>query len=167
MKGRRIVYVDDIVAICRRENLPKVQLFKGELIKKYEITRPQRKLWLCQNSYIGKIASVFHLKDFRLVYTYQTRTLAIEYSSRNIKSQIVVCADDAELGDDPISRESTEGFIFALFRGAIDWRSTGCLAYLHLSRVSIELRAELRAERRAERRAEVLSRARCRALIEL
>ena len=34
------VYIDDIVAICRRENIPKFQLFKEELIKKYQITKP-------------------------------------------------------------------------------------------------------------------------------
>lgn len=202
-------YVDDIVAACRTEDLPKLQLFKEQLTMKYEIKnlgeltwflgirvlrdRPQRKLWLCQDSYIDKIASTFHLKDFRPVHTpmstedlmsnpeqaseqqvyvyqrkvgsllyatcitrpdaarassklseflrnpsplheaavnraiaylYQTRTLAIEYSSRNIGSQIVVRASDAAFGDDPVSRKSTEGFIFSLFGGAIDWRST-------------------------------------------
>jgi hypothetical protein len=114
-------------------------------MKKYKITRSQRKLWLCQNSYSNKIASAFYLTDFRPIYTplhgaalnraiaylYQTRTLAIKYSSRNIGSQIVVRVSDAAFGNDLISRKSTEGFIFLLFRGAINWRSTNCLAYLH------------------------------------
>ena len=34
-------YVDDIVAICRRENVPKLQVFKEELLKKLTIARPQ------------------------------------------------------------------------------------------------------------------------------
>jgi len=40
VEGRRIVYVDDIVTICRRENLLKLHLFKEELMKKYEIIQP-------------------------------------------------------------------------------------------------------------------------------
>jgi hypothetical protein len=48
------VYVDDIVAICRKENVLKLQLFKEELMKKYQTTRPEQKLWLNQNC-INKI----------------------------------------------------------------------------------------------------------------
>jgi len=39
VKGRRIVYVDNIMTICRRENLLKLHLFKEELMKKYKITQ--------------------------------------------------------------------------------------------------------------------------------
>ena len=46
VEGKRIFYVDDIVAICRRENVPKLQFFKEELMKQFEIARPQRKPWL-------------------------------------------------------------------------------------------------------------------------
>ena len=97
-------------------------------MKKYKITRPQRNLWLCQNSYINKIASAFYLTDFRPAYTplheaavsraiaylYQMRTLAIKYSSRNIGSQIVVRVSNAAFSNDLISRKSTEGFIFTI-----------------------------------------------------
>lgn len=38
-------------------------------MKKYGFAQPRQKLWLCQNSYINKIASAIHLTDFRLVYT--------------------------------------------------------------------------------------------------
>ena len=37
VEGRRIFYVDDIMTICRRENIPKLRLFKEELMKKYKI----------------------------------------------------------------------------------------------------------------------------------
>ena len=78
-------YVDNIVVICHKENLPKLQLFKEELMKKYKIknlreltwfleirilhNQPHQKLWLCQDFYINKITSAFHLKDYRPVYT--------------------------------------------------------------------------------------------------
>lgn len=41
-EGRRIVYVNDLMAICRRENVPKLRPFKEELIKKYKTTKPTR-----------------------------------------------------------------------------------------------------------------------------
>jgi len=50
--------------------------------------------------------------------------LAIKYSSKNVGSQIVVHASDAAFSDNPINRKSTEGFIFSLFGGAINWHST-------------------------------------------
>ena len=72
-------YVDDIVALCRTADLPKFEQFKEALMAKYEMRymgnlhwflgirilrdRKQRKLWLCQDSYIAKIA-----KSFRLNY---------------------------------------------------------------------------------------------------
>lgn len=40
MRENYHVYIDDIVAICRRENVPKLQPFKEELTKKYKTTRP-------------------------------------------------------------------------------------------------------------------------------
>lgn len=40
MRENYHVYIDDIVAICRRENVPKLQPFKEELIKKYKATKP-------------------------------------------------------------------------------------------------------------------------------
>jgi hypothetical protein len=77
-------YIDDIVAIYRKENIPKLQFFKEKLMKKHEIKnlgeltwflgikifcdRPQWKLWLCQDSYINKIASAFHLKNYQPVH---------------------------------------------------------------------------------------------------
>jgi hypothetical protein len=202
-------YVDDICAVCTKENQPKLLGFKDALMKKYEMKdlgelswflgirvlrdRSQRKLWLCQDSYIEKIANTFHLTDMRSVstpmstdellpspeeaskqdiyvyqrmigsllyatcitrpdaaralsklseflrnpsplhdaaarrviaYLYQTRTLAIEYSGQNVGSQAFTGASDAAFGDDLISRRSTEGYLFTLFGGAIDWHST-------------------------------------------
>ena len=37
VEDRRIFYVDDIVAICNRENVLKLQVFMEELMKKFKI----------------------------------------------------------------------------------------------------------------------------------
>jgi hypothetical protein len=36
----------------------------------------------------------------------------------------VACVGDAVFADDPIIRYSTEGYLFKLFNGLIDWRLT-------------------------------------------
>ena len=79
-----------------------------------------------------------------IAYLYQTKTLAIKYSSKNIGSQIIVCASNAAFGDDPINRKSTEGFIFSLFRGAINWCFTKQKTVIILS-TKAELKALLYA----------------------
>jgi len=74
-------YVDDIVAICQTKDLPKLHQFKEALMDRYELRdmgplnwflgirilrdRQQRKLWLCQDSYIEKIARTFHLEHVK------------------------------------------------------------------------------------------------------
>jgi hypothetical protein len=71
-------YVDDIVILCRTEDLPRMEEFKKALMRKYEMRfmgtlnwflgirvirdREQRKIWLCQDSYIEKITKAFHLE---------------------------------------------------------------------------------------------------------
>jgi hypothetical protein len=55
-------------------------------------------------------------------YLYGTRTLAIEYSGRN-DSQIFNCASDAAFADDTATRRSSEGYLFQLYGGPIDWRA--------------------------------------------
>jgi hypothetical protein len=153
--------------------------------------RVQKKLWLCQDSYIRKIATTFHLTDRKppatplateeltpnteqattqeiylyqrkvgsllyattitradaaraanklseflmnpsgrhqeavdraITYLYGTNTWAIEYSA--IDQPAVACVGDAAFADDPVTRYSTEGYLFKLFNGLIDWRST-------------------------------------------
>jgi hypothetical protein len=72
-------YVDDIVLLCSPEKLPQLHKLREALMKKYEMRdlgeltwflgiriirdRQQKKLWLCQDSYIKKIANTFHLQD--------------------------------------------------------------------------------------------------------
>jgi hypothetical protein len=201
-------YVDDIVLLCRSENLSKLHELRTALMQRYEMRdlgklswflgiriirdRSQRKLWLCQDSYIKKITATFHLEDRKppatpmaveeltpndkqatpqeiylyqrkvgsllyakiitrpdaartanklsefltnpsarhqeavdraISYLYGTGALAIEYSAL-IDQSAVVCAGDAAFADDPVTRYSTEGYLFKLFNGPIDWRST-------------------------------------------
>jgi len=40
MRENYHVYIDDIIAISHRENVPKLRPFKDELIKKYKTTEP-------------------------------------------------------------------------------------------------------------------------------
>jgi hypothetical protein len=72
-------YVDDIVLLCRPESLPQLYQLRTALMQRYEMRhlgelswflgirvirdRSQKKLWLCQDSYIKKIAATFHLTD--------------------------------------------------------------------------------------------------------
>jgi hypothetical protein len=202
-------YVDDIVTLCRTKDLPKFHQFKEALLNKYEMKelgelswflgirilqdRDQRKIWLCQDSYIDKIARACNLEhvnpsripmpteelqpyngqaspqeiyayqwkvgyliyataitrpdvartasklseflqnpsprhqgvaDQAITYLYGTKTLAIEYSGLVDNQQVFVCASDAAFADDLATRRSTEGYLFKLFNGPIDWHST-------------------------------------------
>ena len=204
-----LFYVDDIVALCRTNDLPKLHDFKKSLMATYKMKdhgdlnwflgicvvcdRTQRKLWLCQDSYINKMATTFHLEDINSpatpmttdellpfegtaspheVYAYQcrvgsllyaatitrpdvartaaklseflrnpsprhsatadraitylngTKSLAIEYSPACNSRRVFMCASDAAFTDDTVTRRSTEGYLFQLFGGAVDWRST-------------------------------------------
>ena len=76
-------YIDDIVILFLKKNEKVYQKFKKKLMDCYEMREigklswflgirvihnyTQRKIWLCQDSYIKKIAISFHLKDQRLV----------------------------------------------------------------------------------------------------
>jgi hypothetical protein len=49
--------------------------------------------------------------------------MAIEFSASDTR-QVFTCASDTAFADDPVTRYSTEGYLFKLFGGPIDWRST-------------------------------------------
>jgi Reverse transcriptase (RNA-dependent DNA polymerase) len=85
--GRVIVffYVDDIVLLARKEHREEMEGIKAKLSKKYEMRdlgelrwflniriirdRQQRKLWLCQDSYVDKIVKKFNLEHGVKAYT--------------------------------------------------------------------------------------------------
>lgn len=58
-------------------------------------------------------------------YLYGTRSLAIEYSvPQTTTEDALLCASDAAFAGDSITRKSTEGYLFSMFGGAIDWKSS-------------------------------------------
>ena len=81
--GRLIVffYVDDIAVLFAKKDLQRMEEFEAKLLQQYEIRalgdlqwflgirivqdRPNRKLWLCQDSYIEKIANQFNIQPGR------------------------------------------------------------------------------------------------------
>jgi hypothetical protein len=57
--------------------------------------------------------------DRVIQYLYGTKSLAIEFSR---DSEAFICASDAAFADN-VDRKSTEGYLFKLFGGPIDWRA--------------------------------------------
>src|SRR6266700_262215 len=57
-----------------------------------------------------------------IAYLYQTKTLAIKYSKKDIKNYIFARASDAAFGNNLVSRKSTKGYLFTLYRGLINWQ---------------------------------------------
>jgi Reverse transcriptase (RNA-dependent DNA polymerase) len=202
-------YVDDIAILYRTTDTGAYDSFQTQLFEHYEMRdigelkwflgirvirdRIQRKVWLCQDSYIDKIAHTFHLTDGKapptpmatdellpfdgqaspqeiygyqrrigsltyataisrpdvsrtanklaefltnpspihqaaadraIRYLYHQRNLALEYGSTDDTYKAFTCASDAAYSDDLATRRSTEGFLFHLFGGPIDWKST-------------------------------------------
>jgi hypothetical protein len=64
----------------------------------------------------------FAAADRTLQYLCSTRSYAIEFSGENT-AQIFKCASDAAYADDPNTRRSSDGFLFQLYGGAIDWKA--------------------------------------------
>jgi hypothetical protein len=58
-----------------------------------------------------------------LSYLKGTRSLALEYDGSIESDPSFQSASDAAFADDPATRRSTEGYLFTLFRGPIEWKS--------------------------------------------
>jgi hypothetical protein len=92
-------YVDDIMIICLKENLNRMRFFEKSLIKRFEmrmlkklkwflrikITRDRvnRKIWFCQDLYISKMMTKFHLKEMKCSKISFTNLLRINENSKN------------------------------------------------------------------------------------
>ena len=62
-----------------------------------------------------------------MAYLRDTKNLAIEFSSSAAQEtdvQVFECSGDAAFADEKATRRSTEGYLFKLYGGAIDWKST-------------------------------------------
>jgi len=78
-------YVDDIVVLCHTKHLSHLERFEKDLMARYETRslgelswflgiwilrdRSKRKVWLCQDSYIDKMTSKFHLEHHKPAFT--------------------------------------------------------------------------------------------------
>jgi hypothetical protein len=205
-------YVDDIAVLYRKEHHAAFKQFEEGLLRRFEMRclgemgwflgiriereLSTRQLWLCQDSYISKIAAKFNINDsgkpaktplpamdlsprrddeglatkqqvlsyqqrvgspnFAAVitrpdiahamlklsqflknptdahiaaanrtisYLHGTRTFAIEYNGRSAE-QIFECSSDAAFADDTETRRSSDGLLFLLYGGPIDWRAS-------------------------------------------
>lgn len=98
----------------------------GSLLYATCITRPNAAQASSKLSEFLRNPSPLHNAAARraIAYLYQTRTLAIEYSGHSVGSQVFTGASNAAFRDDLTSRRSTEGYLFTLFGGPIDWHST-------------------------------------------
>jgi hypothetical protein len=60
-----------------------------------------------------------------IAYLYGTHSLAIEYTGHtDCTLQIFKCSSDAAFADDVETRHSSDGFLFRLYSGPIDWRAS-------------------------------------------
>jgi hypothetical protein len=96
-------YVDDIMIICLKENLNRMRFFEKSLMKRFEmkifeklkwflkirITRDRvnKKIWLCQDFYIFKMMTKFHLEEMKISKTLLAEILRINEDAKNSNSQ--------------------------------------------------------------------------------
>jgi hypothetical protein len=211
-----LFYVDDILMVSRKDCVTQASRIRNALLARYELKdlgelnwflgirivrdRRQGKLWICQDSYIEKIAHRYHLEfrkhpstpmpaepmplnsgqqatpqqilgyqgkvgsinyatvqtrpdaaraashlaefatnpsqqhqdaaDQAILYLDGTRYYAIEYSASAVNQEIAYThqktleiASDASFGNCATTRRSSEGYLFKLFGGPIDWVS--------------------------------------------
>ncbi len=62
--------------------------------------------------------------DRVLRYLSTNRHLAIEYSANVNEQQVFSCSSDAAFADHVSDRKSSEGYLFKVYGGPIDWRAT-------------------------------------------
>src|SRR6266699_2179297 len=73
--------------------------------------------------FLYNLSPIYDIAAIRaIVYLYQTKTFAIKYSKKDIKNYIFARASNTAFGNNSVSRKSTEGYLFTLYRGLIDWR---------------------------------------------
>ncbi len=95
-------YVNDIVIICIKENANRMRFFEKSLMKKFEMRmlkklkwfleikiirdRANRKIWLCQDSYISKMMTKFHLEEMKISKTLLAKILRINEKAKHENS---------------------------------------------------------------------------------
>jgi hypothetical protein len=97
----------------------------GSLLYTTTITRPDIAKTASKLSEFLLNPSPRHMEavDRAIAYLYGTRTLAIEYGpDRDQKPEVFTCASDAAFADNQ-DRKSSDGYLFKLFGGPVDWRT--------------------------------------------
>jgi hypothetical protein len=95
-------YVDDIMTICLKENLNRMRFFEKSLMKKFEMRmlkelkwflkikiirdRANRKIWLCQISYISKMMTKFHFEEMKISKTSLAKIFRINEKTKHENS---------------------------------------------------------------------------------
>jgi hypothetical protein len=95
-------YVDDTMIICQKENLNRMRFFEKSLMKKFEIKilkelkwflkiritrdRINKKIWLCQNSYILKMMTKFHFEKMTIFKTFLAKISRINEKAKHENS---------------------------------------------------------------------------------
>ena len=124
-----LFYVDDIITLCRNIDLLKLRAFKSNLTATYEMKdigdlnwflgirvvcdQSQCKLWLCQDSYISRLATTFYLEDIKLL-------------------SIPMTTDDLLPYGDTASPQEAYAYqcrvSFLLYAAMITWSDIACMA---------------------------------------
>jgi Reverse transcriptase (RNA-dependent DNA polymerase) len=97
-------YIDDIVVLYRKEHQRTFKHFIKNLIAHYDLRdmgklswflgiqvlydRAQKKLWLCQDSYIRKIAATFNLDERRPAFTPISTDTMVPYDRQAMPQDI-------------------------------------------------------------------------------
>jgi hypothetical protein len=92
-------YVNDIMIICMKENTNRMRFFEKSLMKRFEMRmleelkwflririirdRVNRKIWFCQDSYISKMMTKFHLKEMKCSKISFANLFRIDENSEN------------------------------------------------------------------------------------
>ncbi len=95
-------YVDDIMIICLKENLNRMRFFEKSLKKNFEMkilkklkrflkikttrNRVNKKIWLCQNSYISKMMTKFYLEEMKIFKTFLAKISRINEKAKHENS---------------------------------------------------------------------------------
>ncbi len=95
-------YIDDIMIICLKKNLNRMRFFEKSLMKRFEmrilkklkwfleikITRNwiNKKIWLCQDFYIFKMMTKFHLKEMKISKTFLAKIFRINDKTKHENS---------------------------------------------------------------------------------
>ena len=77
------------------------------------------------SKFLYNLSLIYNAATIRvIIYLYQTKTLAIKYSKKDIKNYIFIRASNTAFSNNLVSRKSTKGYLFTLYRGPIDQRLT-------------------------------------------